>query len=69
MKKVLLFSFLLLSLTALAHPGHGDHGDSGYTIIHYFTQPVHAIISVAVLAIVIFGVTKLFSKKGKSRNA
>lgn len=69
MKKVLLFAFLILSVTAIAHPGHGGHGDSGFTITHYFSQPVHAITSVAILTIVILGFVKLFSKKGKSRNA
>ena len=29
----------------LAHPGHGGH-EGGYTIIHYFIEPVHAIVSI-----------------------
>ncbi|MGB4773239.1 MAG: hypothetical protein WBP58_17375 [Chitinophagaceae bacterium] len=41
-------------LITFAHPGH-DHaeGDQGFTIIHYFTSPVHMITSVAVIAAVI----------------
>lgn len=45
---------LALPLITLAHPGH-DHaeGDQGFTIIHYFTSPVHVITSIAVIAAVI----------------
>jgi hypothetical protein len=45
---------LVLPLVTLAHPGH-DHaeGDQGFTIIHYFTSPVHVITSIAVIAAVI----------------
>ena len=45
---------LTLPLITLAHPGH-DHaeGDQGFTIIHYFTSPVHVITSLAVIAAVI----------------
>ena len=32
-------------LLAIAHPGHGGH-EGGYTIIHYFIEPVHAIVSI-----------------------
>ena len=28
-----------------AHPGHGGH-EGGYTIIHYFIEPVHAIVNI-----------------------
>ena len=45
---------LPLPLITLAHPGH-DHAevDQGFTIIHYFTSPVHVITSIAVIAAVI----------------
>ncbi len=48
MKKI---SFLLaasLPILAFAHPGHG--GSDGYTIIHYFSEPQHAIITLGVMA-------------------
>ncbi len=32
---------LLLSAGLFAHDGHGHTG--GYTIIHYLTEPVHAV--------------------------
>lgn len=39
----------LAPLLVLAHPGHGDTG--GYTIIHYFVEPVHAVITYSILFI------------------
>lgn len=45
MKKLLSFFILpalLLPFSVMAHPGHGD--SDGYTIIHYFREPVHAVI-------------------------
>lgn len=51
MKKVisLTLSFFLLSmpLVSLAHPGHGETG--GYTIIHYFIEPMHAVVTYSIL--------------------
>lgn len=49
MKK--LFSLLVLFILVCpalvwAHPGHGETG--GYTIIHYFTEPQHAIVTIPV---------------------
>ena len=35
---------LFLPVIALAHPGHGETG--GFTITHYFLEPVHAVISI-----------------------
>jgi hydrogenase/urease accessory protein HupE len=54
MKKfsLLSFSFLLLPASLLAHPGHGESG--GFSIIHYFVEPIHAIttLSIVVAALV-----------------
>jgi hypothetical protein len=49
MKKIIVFlSFLAVGLPAvcLAHPGHGESG--GYTITHYFTEPVHLITTLII---------------------
>jgi hypothetical protein len=49
LKKVIVFlSFFALCLPAicLAHPGHGNTG--GYTITHYFTEPVHLITTLII---------------------
>ena len=45
---------ILLPSVVSAHPGH-DHseGAEGFSIIHYFTTPVHVVTSIAVLAIVV----------------
>lgn len=51
MKKViaaLCFFSLCLPLASLAHPGHGETG--GFTITHYFTEPVHVIVSLVALS-------------------
>lgn len=53
MKKALAAgSLFILGIpsTSIAHPGHGE--TDGYTIIHYFTEPVHAVIAIGVLAAV-----------------
>jgi hypothetical protein len=47
-----LFILIVMPFITMAHPGHGDHGDSGYTIIHYFTQPMHAVITLGSIVIV-----------------
>lgn len=50
MKKVIVALAVLLPAISWAHPGHGD--TDGYTIIHYFTEPQHAVITLGVLAAV-----------------
>jgi len=54
MKKLSLLSFfaLLLPASLLAHPGHGETG--GFSIIHYFVEPIHAItfFSIVIAALV-----------------
>lgn len=63
MKKV-AFAVSLMAVAfpqfVAAHPGHGEHG--GYTIIHYFTEPVHILAGVAVL-IATFSIVLLTEKK------
>ena len=58
---------MLSPLTLWAHPGHGGHDhEGGYTIIHYFTQPVHAIVSLTVLAITVILIRNLRRKNQKA---
>lgn len=47
MKKITSLFVASLPLIASAHPGHG--GSDGYTIIHYFSEPQHAMISLGVM--------------------
>lgn len=44
---VLSLFVLCMPLISIAHPGHGETG--GYTITHYFTEPIHVLISLSVL--------------------
>ena len=48
-KNVFFLSFILLCMPfiSLAHPGHGE--TDGYTIIHYFVEPMHAVFTYGVL--------------------
>ncbi len=56
MQKKYLFGFLalLLPLSMLAHPGHGQ--SEGFTITHYFVEPIHVIAFVGVMFVVIIGI-------------
>ena len=42
-RKIFSFTAAALPFFASAHPGHGD--TEGYTIIHYFTEPQHLIVT------------------------
>lgn len=61
MKHFIIFSSLVCSLVApnlaFAHPGHGDHTHDGFSIIHYFTEPEHGLVTIGILisiAVVLF---------------
>jgi len=43
MKKVLIAASLLVPFASFAHDGHGVTG--GFTIIHYFVEPGHAVFT------------------------
>jgi len=47
----------------LAHPGHGGH-EGGYTIIHYFIEPMHAVVTIGCIVAVIAFV-RMSRKKSK----
>ncbi|MGG9961359.1 hypothetical protein [Ferruginibacter sp. SUN106] len=67
MKKMivaLVLIVLCMPLVSLAHPGHGETG--GFTITHYFTEPVHVIVSLVALAGVILYTRYL--NKAEQRN-
>ncbi|MFZ4770139.1 MAG: hypothetical protein ACOYLO_08145 [Ferruginibacter sp.] len=53
MKKIIAALCLLVPFAGMAHPGHGEIG--GYTITHYFLEPMHAIITIGiVVALVVY---------------
>jgi hypothetical protein len=49
MKKIIAASCLTvaLPLVSAAHPGHGT--TDGFTITHYFTEPVHVVVSLSII--------------------
>lgn len=61
-KSLTAFVILLMSLpiVTLGHPGHGDEG--GYTIKHYFNEPLHVGISV-VLFVAIYAALRFYVRK------
>lgn len=70
MKKVVAVLFLLVGcmpFISLAHPGHGETG--GFTITHYFTEPIHLMISFSVLlGLYAFSRYLRYNKKQKENN-
>jgi hypothetical protein len=53
-----------MPLLGIAHPGHGE--TDGYTITHYFKEPVHIVIAIA--ALVTFAAAARYIKKSKQRS-
>lgn len=64
MKKIIAAAFILLPAITWAHPGHGE--TEGYTIIHYFTEPQHALVTLGILAITAVYIARE-RKKNQSR--
>jgi len=52
MKRTMIaaLAIMLLPVFGWAHPGHGETG--GYTIIHYFLEPEHALFAWSLVAII-----------------
>lgn len=48
----LMIFIAFLPEVLLAHPGHGGH-KGGYTIIHYFIEPMHAVVTIGCIVAVI----------------
>lgn len=68
MKKTILALFVAIIVPSAiyAHPGHG--GTDGYTIIHYFVEPAHAIVTWSVLAAAFLYVRATRKKNQHSEN-
>ncbi len=60
MKKGFLSALSLLPLLVVAHPGHGE--TDGFSIIHYFSEPMHAIATAGAL-VVMFAGYRYFRRK------
>jgi len=48
----LMIFIAFLPEVLLAHPGHGGH-EGVYTIIHYFIEPMHAVVTIGCIVAVI----------------
>ena len=65
MKKILLSAAAFISsVSVFAHEGHGH--THGYTIKHYFTEPVHAITLLAGVTAVVM-LVNYFTKKAEAK--
>lgn len=62
------FTYLIfmVSITANAHPGHGDHTHDGFSVIHYFTEPVHLT---AIAVVLLSGFLALMVRKQSQRRS
>lgn len=61
MKKVLIAAGMLAPFISFAHDGHGEHG--GFTITHYFVEPVHAVYTLGLIVVGFFLVRYFKAKK------
>lgn len=62
----LAFLIALAPLLTWAHPGHG--GTDGWTIIHYFVEWPHAVLSWTVVLLIVI-VTRYLWREEKRQNA
>lgn len=63
-KTISTFILLLTGATAImAHPGHGE--SKGHSLIHYFSEPIHAIPLILVIAIAAGVIYMAYSKLKK----
>jgi len=70
MKKVIValsLFVLCMPLISFAHPGHGT--TDGYTITHYFTEPVHLIIPLSILIVGIIYFRYLIRNRQQKENS
>jgi hypothetical protein len=61
MKKITFLLVASLPIITFAHPGHG--GSDGYTIIHYFSEPQHALISLGIMVAAIVLIVRERNKR------
>ncbi|MCC5932964.1 MAG: hypothetical protein LAT75_00540 [Candidatus Cyclonatronum sp.] len=60
-------SLFLLHSKALAHPGHGD--TEGHSLMHYLTEPMHAIVLLSVVLMVGLSFGWMMAKRRKKEAA
>ena len=52
MRKLTLLALLAASGPLWAHPGHGQHGHHGFSLLHYLTEPEHVAGLVLLVAVI-----------------
>ncbi len=69
MKKLAsIVSMILITIlpnALMAHPGHGSHDDSGYTITHYLFEPMHAVVTISCI---VFALAVMLYTRKKERS-
>jgi hypothetical protein len=65
MKSKFLLATAILPLFTLAHPGHGE--TDGFSIIHYFSEPMHAMVTVGAMVVLFAGYRYFRRKSQKSK--
>ena len=65
MKKIILATTSLLPLIGLAHPGHGE--TEGFSIIHYFAEPMHSAVTLGAIVVLYAGYRYFRRKNQKTR--
>lgn len=58
---------ILLPFAGMAHPGHGE--TEGFSIIHYFGEPVHATATAALLTVIMFSGIYIRRKKAQNKKS
>ena len=58
---------MLLPFAGIAHPGHGE--TEGFSIIHYFGEPVHATATAGLLVVIMFTVSYIRRKKAQKKKS
>jgi len=53
MKSKLIALLLLVPQFLMAHPGHDDDADGGFTIHHYLTSPYHLSIGAGIITVIV----------------
>lgn len=67
-KRIIAFLLSGSPLLGFAHPGHGGHGDSGFTVKHYFVEPEHALMSLLTVSLLLIGYY-VYKNRKRSNNA
>jgi len=58
---------MLIPFAGLAHPGHGE--TEGFSIIHYFSEPVHATTTAGLMVAIMFTVSYVRRKRSQGKKS